>query len=51
MTRLDDWIGVLAAVATILLSLAIAALVLERGSSNSTALSTPAPHAQIGWRP
>lgn len=46
--RLEDWVGVLAAVATILLSLAIAALILERGSSasaaQSAAVSQPASH-------
>jgi hypothetical protein len=32
LRRLEDWIAVLSALATILLSLAIAALILERGS-------------------
>jgi hypothetical protein len=32
LRRLEDWIAVLSAFATILLSLAIAALILERGS-------------------
>jgi hypothetical protein len=33
MSRLEDWIAVLAAAATVLLSLALAILVLHRGSS------------------
>jgi hypothetical protein len=33
MSRLEDWIAVLAATTTILLSLALAILVLHRGSS------------------
>jgi hypothetical protein len=32
MTRLEEWIGVLAATATIFLSVAIAVLILDRGS-------------------
>jgi hypothetical protein len=32
LSRLEDWIAVLSALATILLSLAIAALIIERGS-------------------
>jgi hypothetical protein len=45
MTRLEDWIAVLAAAATIVLSLALAILVLHRGSS--PAVGTPSAVAAL----